>query len=366
MKVIVQTAALQEALNLTASLVIARSPKPVLQCVKLEAADGILTLQATDLEAGCRYQITAVQIEEEGEALVPAARLNGIVRESGGEESITLETEKAACHIRGAGSHFKVFGYDPGEFPVVGDFEEPADLQVSSVTLAEMITKTLFATAKSHSHYAISGILLEASGKKISMVATDSHRLALAKGSLLKAASKDVKVIIPAKLMGLIQRVASEAEGTIDIKVLENQIIVRAARAVLISSLVQGNFPKYSDIIPKGCESKITVDTGEFEHRIRQAALLADEQSRGIRLSFAEEALTLSSRAPEAGEAEIKCPIKFEGEPVEIGFTPAFLIDVLRVVGVDKIELELNGANKPAIIKAGNDFTYILMPVDLG
>ncbi|NLW86892.1 MAG: DNA polymerase III subunit beta, partial [Planctomycetes bacterium] len=145
MKVIAQTAALAEALNVTGSIVPARTPKPVLQCVKLIAADGMLTIMSTDLEAGCRYQVAAVQIEQAGEALVPAARLAGIVRESNDEESLVLETDKEACHVRGASSHFNVFGFDPAEYPAVSEFSEPADFQISANVLASMVNKTLFA-----------------------------------------------------------------------------------------------------------------------------------------------------------------------------------------------------------------------------
>ncbi|HOD80200.1 MAG: DNA polymerase III subunit beta [Planctomycetes bacterium ADurb.Bin126] len=366
MKVIAQTAALQEALTLVGSIVVSRTPKPVLQCVKLVAADNVLTLMATDLEAGARYQVTAVQIEQEGEALVPADRLNGIVRESSDEESLTIQTEKDSIMVRGSGSRFKVFGYDPSEYPAVADFAQDADFQVASATLSEMIGKTLFATAKAHSHYAISGVLWEASGKKLQLVATDGHRLAMAKGSLPKAAGRDVRAIVPAKLMSLIQRVCGSAEETLDVKIEENQVLVRTSRAVLVSSLVQGNFPKYGDVIPKEANRKAAIDTGRFEHRIRQAALLTNEESRGVRLSFQGDQVTLSSRAPEAGEAEVTCPITLEGEPVDIAFNPVFLLDALRVAGTDQISFEMNAGNKPAMIRAGNDFVYVLMPVDLG
>ncbi|MCK4602107.1 MAG: DNA polymerase III subunit beta, partial [Phycisphaerae bacterium] len=156
MKVIAQTAALHEALGLIGSIAAVRTPKPVLQCIKLVAKDKKLTLLATDLEVGARYQITAVQIEQDGEALVPADRLSGIVRESADEESLTIETDKEAVVVRGAGSRFKVFGYDPGEYPTIAEFTADGDLQVSAGVLGQMINKTLFATAKAHSHYAIS------------------------------------------------------------------------------------------------------------------------------------------------------------------------------------------------------------------
>jgi len=365
MKVIAQTAALQEALALAGSIVAARTPKPVLQCIKLVAANGALTLLATDLEAGCRCQVTAVVVAEEGEALVPADRLTGIVRESGTEESLTIETEKDTCHVRGAGSHFKVFGYDPSEYPPVADFDSEADFAVGGGQLAGMINKTLFATAKTHSHYAFSGVLWEASGKKLQLVATDGHRLAQAKGALTKKAAREVTAIVPTKLMSLVQRVCGEGEAVLEVKVQENQILVRTATAVLVSTLVQGNFPKYADVIPKECSRTATINTTEFEHRVRQAALLTNEESKGVRLNFQAKQMTLSSRAPETGEAEVTCPIALEGEPVEIAFNPAFVLDVLRVVDSDEITFELNTPAKPAVIKAGGDFLYVLMPLDL-
>ncbi len=366
MKVIAQTAALQEALALAGSIVATRTPKPVLQCVKLIAKDDVLTMLATDLEAGARYQIAAVQIEEEGEALIPADRLSGIVRESADEESLTIETDKEAAVIRGAGSRFKVLGYDPGEYPAVAEFGDKPDFQVPAPVLAEMIGKTLFATAKAHSHYAISGVLWEATGKKLQLVATDGHRLALAKGSLAKAAAKERTAIVPGKLMGLIQRVAGDGDEVLEVKIDETQILLRTSRATLMSTLVQGNFPKYSDVIPKDCPSKATINTGQFEHRVRQAALLTNEESRGVRLAFEAKQITLTSRAPEAGEAEVACPIKFDGSALEIAFNPSFLLEALRVVGTDEISLELSAGNKPAVLKAGSDFLYVLMPVDLG
>ena len=366
MKVIVQTEALQEALGVAGGIVISRSPKPILQCVKLIAADNVLTVLATDLEVGARYQITAVQIEEEGEALVPAERLNGIVRESGDEESLTIRADDQACEVFGAAGRFKIYGYDPGEYPAVAEFTGTPSFQVAAAELSDMIGKTLFATAKAHSHYAISGVLWEASGKKLQLVATDGHRLAMAKGSLAKTASSDATAIVPAKLMSLIQRLAGDAEEVLDFIVEENQILVRTARAVLVSSLVQGNFPKYGDVIPKDTTRKAAIETALFEHRIRQAALLTDEESRGVRMRFDGNVATLTSRVPEAGEAELTCTVSYDGEPMEIAFNPVFLIDALRVIDADSINLEMSASNKPAVIKAGSNFLYVLMPVDLG
>ena len=366
MKVIVQTAALQESLALAASIVSGRTPKPVLQCVKLSASGKTLTLLATDLEVGCRYVVSQVEVQAEGEALVPVQKFADIVRESAGEQTLTLEVEKDTCLITGAGSRFKLLCYDPGEYPAVAEFADAGDFQVPSEVLSVLIDRTLFAAARAHSHYAISGVLWEAAGKKLQLIATDGHRLALAKAPLGKAAGREVSSIVPSKLMNLLQRASASSEETVAVKVTESQILVRTARAVLISSLVQGNFPKYADVIPRECSRKATVNCQEFLHRLRQAALLTNEESRGVRLSFQPEQLTLTSRAPETGEAEITMPVKFTGEALEVAFNPTFVMDALKVTEADEVTIEFSAANKPALLKAGADFLYVVMPVELG
>ena len=124
MKVIAQTSALQEGLALAGSIVATRTPKPVLQCVKLLAAKKTLTLLATDLEVACRFTIPQVEVQDEGEALVPVQRFADIVREAAGEETLTLAVAKDACTITGAGSRFKLLGYDPAEYPAVAEFDD--------------------------------------------------------------------------------------------------------------------------------------------------------------------------------------------------------------------------------------------------
>jgi len=366
MKVIAQTAALQEALNLASSIVAIRTPKPVLQCVKLVAKGKKLTLLATDLEAACRYDVSQVEVQKEGETLVPVAKFADIVRESAGDETMTISGEKDSCEIAVAGARFKLLTFDPAEYPAVADFDDSGDFQISSEALALLVERTLFAVARAHSHYAISGVLWETSGKKLQLVATDGHRLALAKTNLAKAAAKDVSAIVPAKLMNLLQRVATGSEETLSVKVVDAQIMIRTARAVLMSTLVQGNFPKYNDVVPHECVRKATLDAQTFSHRLRQAALLTNEESKGVRISFTSGEATLTSRAPEQGEAEVKVPVKFTGEPLEIAFNPVFLTDALKVVRSEEVVMEFSAGNKPALIKSGSDFLYVVMPVDLG
>lgn len=367
MKVICNRGALLEALNITGNAVAARTPKPVLQCVKFTAEDDRLTLAATDLEVAIRYSDNQVQIEQAGEALLPADKLRDIVRESV-DDTLSIEVSGDNANIRGQDSHFKIFTQKASEFPPVPDFEGDADFEITGGQLKQLINQTLFAAAKESTRYAFNGVLLTAQGKKINLVSTDGRRLAQAKGDLVSAnkVPKDgAKAIIPAKALNLVDKLVTEPEESVGFQVRENQVILHTSSATLTTSLVEGQFPPYDDVIPKESDKKMTAATADFLSAIRRASLLTTEESKGVRLHFSKKGLVLTSRSPEAGEATVNFPCKFEGSDVEIGFNPAFLVDALRVVDTDEISLEMTAPNRPGLLKAGANFLYVIMPVNL-
>src|SRR5437762_1465384 len=185
MKLICNRGALLEALTVTGNAVAQRTPKPVLQCVKLTAADDRLTIGATDLEVAIRYSDSQVQIEQPGETLVPADKFRDIVRESVDDTlSIEVSTDKDGAggtfaNIRGQDSHFKIFTQKASDFPPVPDFEGEADFEVLGGQLKQLIGQTLFAAAKESTRYAFNGVLVNAKGKSLSMISTDGRRLAM-------------------------------------------------------------------------------------------------------------------------------------------------------------------------------------------
>lgn len=373
MKVICDRAALVEAVNLVGSVVVSRTPQPVLQCVKLTATEGQLTLAATDLEVGIRLGIDQVDVQKPGEALIPADKLVQIVRASD-DPTLTLDTKDHTLHIRGKGSHFTIFGFDPKEAPTVRDFSEAkVDSEIEAGLLRTLIGRTLFAAAAEHSRYAINGVLFERDGKKLRLVATDGRRLAVARGEAKPASGgKDGKVacIVPTKALNLLGKLIVDPDATVKMAIEENQAVFNVGEgtdaAVLSTNLVEGAFPPFEDVIPKDQDKKVTFDAAELASAIRQAALLTNEESKGVRMSFADKKLTLTSRAPEMGEAEIHMDLeKYDGDPLEIGFNPGFITDALKVVDGNEVIVELKAPNKPGVIRTGNDFTYVLMPVNL-
>jgi len=369
MKANFNRAALSEALGLLTSIIPARTPKPILRCVRIAADEKEVRICATDLEVGINYTISEVQVEETGEVIVPADKLAAIVRESIVDEVLTLQVNDSACEIKGLDSHFTIYGHEPGQFPQVPAFEGDADIQVSLQNLQAGIEQCLFATAKESTRYALNGVLWEMKGKKLSLIATDGRRLAKTKVNLTKAVAKDAaeaNIIVPAKTMALLDKLGASEKESVVIKLVNNQILISCGNVVISSNLVEGNFPKYEDIIPTDYDKKLGLSTEAALSAVRRSALLTSEESRGVKLSLTKDKLVFSCRAPETGDAQIDVPVEYESEPIEIGFNPQFLIDVLRVIGEPRCELELGQPDRPGLIRSGKDFIYVLMPINLG
>jgi DNA polymerase-3 subunit beta len=410
MKVICDRGALLDAVNLVAAVVPSRTPSPNLSCVKLVATKGPggvgeLTLAGTDNETSLQISISQVDVARPGQAAIPADKLRQIVSSEDGEPTLAIEVEGDECHIRGTTAHFRVFGYPAAEFPSIPDFgaivaggtgpDAPRTVfSQPAGALQSLVARTVFATARETSRYAINGVLLRRDGKKLEMVATDGRRLAVSKTTVAAdkgaGGSEPVSCIIPTKALNIISKLIRDPDEQVRIAITESRVFfafdagsqpgggkegsgkdrpVVLPRAVLSSTLVEGTFPPYDDVIPKDQDKKITTDRENLVRAVRQAAVLTNEESRGVRLAFSgkDKRLTLSSRAPEMGEAEISVDLtSYDGDDIEISFNPTFITDVLRVVEENDVIVELKAPNKPGLFRSsGNDFMYVVMPVNL-
>lgn len=367
MKVICNRGALLEALTVAGNVVATRTPKPALQCVKLAANANELTVSATDLEVAIRYRNNQVEVVEPGELLVPADKLRDIVRESV-DDTLSIESDAEMAQVKGQDSLFRIYTQPLDTFPPIPDYDGEADFEVIGGQLKQLIGQTIFAAAKESTRYAFNGVLLNVKGKQLSLVSTDGRRLAEARGELVssKRTDKDVlRAIIPVKALSLIERLIDDPEETAAFQVRENQIIVHTPSAALTSTLIEGQFPPYEDVIPRDADKQMTASTTDFLSAIRRAALLTTEESKGVRLQFSKKGLVLSSQAPGAGEATVNFPCKYEGADLEIGFNPLFLVEALKVVHSEEISFELHAANRPGLLKGGPNFQYVIMPVNL-
>lgn len=360
--------ALLDCLGLLTSVVPNRTPKPILKCVLISAKDKLVRLSATDLEVGITYALSQAEVIEAGEFVVPAERLAAIVREST-DEVLRFSAGEDTCQVRGCDSEFTIYGHKADQYPAVGAGETKADVEVALAELQTGIQQCLFATAKESSRYALNGVLWEAKGKKLSLVATDGRRLARSRAALAGAASERMtkeKMIVPSKAMSLIEKLHSSDKDNVSLTLLNNQVQIRCGHVEIVSNLVEGNFPKYEDIIPADYDKKLTLSVEATLSAVRRCALLTTDESRGIKIAVGKGAVVFSCRAPEAGDARIEMAADYNGEPIEIGFNPHFLIDALRVMPTAEFEFELGQPDRPGLIKSGANFLYVLMPLNLG
>jgi DNA polymerase-3 subunit beta len=375
MKLLVNRAALVEALGLASSVVLSRTPKPVLTCVKLVAGNTgntkTLTLVATDMELALQYTLTQVDIATPGVALIPAGKLSEIVNNSP-DDTLTLETNADTTAIKGSDANYKVFGYNADEYPPISAFEGNPDFSLTAGTLRMLLDRTRFAAAREMTRFAINGVLFEKKGKKLSLVATDGHRLAQTRDDVSgDGASRDLSAVVPIKAINLIERLLTDPEQTVSLQFKENRLYVQVASetgrvtATMSTSLVEGTFPPYNDVIPKDSDKKVTLNRERFASAVRRAALLTNEESKGVRLAFASGTLSISSRAPEMGEAKIDLPVEYAGDAIEIGFNPNYLMDALKVADQETVTFEMKTPNKPGLLKSGPGFLYVVMPVNL-
>jgi DNA polymerase-3 subunit beta len=370
MKTVLPRQEFQDALAAVASLTGGRTTKPILACVKLKAGGETIQLSATDGEASLNLGIGALSISKKGETVVPADKLLGIVRELADVE-ITLESDDRYCTISGEGSQFRIFTMSPADFPPVATFDDEPDLIIDGHELRRMIGLTVFAAAKETSRYAINGVLWEKQGKKLFLIATDGRRLARAGGEIQKSSSADFEAIVPAKALSVFEKVFQPPKDgedwMIHVKVMPNQVMLRSTGRVLSTVLVEGHFPKYQDVIPKGGDKKARLERDEFLAAVRRAALLTTEESRAVKLAFESKQLVITSQSPEQGDARVQMPIGLDGSPIEIGFNPAFLQDALRAVSFDSVYLEMSEAFRPGVLTGEDksEFLYVVMPVSL-
>lgn len=399
MKVICDRTALLDAVNLVASVTPTRSPQLQLSCLKLTASklpdgSGQLTLAGSDAETSLHLVVDRVDVAEPGAAVADAAKLKQIIAAEDGDATLTLETSgDQQLLIKGQDARFSVFTLPPTDYPPLPDLAKAvagtgpeaarAVFTHDAGTLLDAITRTSFATARETSRYAINGVLLKRADKHLELVATDGRRLALARCPLPKSSApapgQAVACIVPTKCLNLVKNLITDRDENIQIAIGDSRIFFafRSAAtpddappsAVLSSTLVEGSFPPYEDVIPKDQDKKVVARRDELQQAVRKAAVLTNEESRGVRMAFtgSDKRLTLSSRAPEMGEAEIKVDLAdYTGEDLEISFNPVFLTDVLKVADDDEVIIELKAHNRPGVLRnAASDFLYVVMPVNL-
>ena len=351
-----------------APVVPARSPKPVLQNVKLIATTSETILMATDTEVGIRQDVLSVDVSAPGSLLLPVGRFGSILRESS-DEYLRIESDGTGVVVRGDRSEFNLPAENPDEFPEVAMFAEDKYQELPARLVKELVRRTLFATDTDSSRYALGGVLLEFEEDRIIAVGTDGRRLAKMEGPCQSIAThhqNDAMTIVPSRAMQLIERTLTDADAEVKLAARSNDVILRTPRATLYSRLLEGRYPKWRDVIPQRTDAAtIELSVGPLFAAIRQAAIVTSDESRGINLVFADGTLTLSGSTAEVGQSRIEVPIPYDGEEIAITLDHRFLADFFKVLDPGKnVSLNVKDNESAAVFETDDGYLYVVMPLN--
>lgn len=339
-----------------------RSTKPILAHV-LAVADGdTLTLTATDLDTGVRYELTGVKATQPGRCILPVARLVAILRESTDAEVSIRETGQKILVTLGR-SKYELPGGDPDEFPGFPETPTGEALAVPAGVLRTMIKRTAFAAEKrENTRFAVTGILVEQAENAVKFVATDTKRLAIAEHSVDTPGK--VSALVPLKAMQLLERNLSDDAESIRIHLGTNEAMFQTARATIYTRLVEGNFPPYQQFMPKKLPVKFSVPREAFAASIRRAAITADEESKRVDFEFAPGVVKMQGRGAETGASVVEMDLpEFTGEAFEIAFDPVFILDMLKAVDDEMVQVEVTDAKDRMILRVGDSYKYLCVPM---
>lgn len=337
---------------------------PILSNLLLETDKEDIKLTATDLDIGI-LSMVPTKAKSQGAITIPAKKLVDIIKELPDTNNVTILLKKNNMITIDCGkSHFKIIGLPKDEFPQIPEFKNKETLTISQKLLKEMLELTSFAVSKDETRYVLNGVLFVIKKAEMQLIATDGRRLAMAAKKISGKNEVDKKVIVPAKTIHELLKMLQD-EGKVEIVFSENQIFFDLGKTKVISRLIEGEFPNFEQVVPKERSDKIKINRGNFLAATKRASLFTNPDSLAVKVDVSKNKMILSKNAPYIGEVKEELGINYGGRNISIGFNPAYIIDVLKNLDDEEIELELEDSDKPGVIRKGNEYVYVVLPMQV-
>jgi DNA polymerase III subunit beta len=367
MKLTVPRDSLSAALQLVGRAVSSRGTLPSLGGVLLVAGDGSLTLRATDMELALTRALSDANVESDGTALIPGRLVSDVVRSlPPGDVSLELRAEQRDVELAAGAARFHIRTLPAEDFPRLPGLEGET-VKLPATPLAETIELVARAASRDEVRPILTGVMVQAEGNRLTMVATDSYRLSVKHTELEQPVGQGLEANVPARALRELSRIIS-AEGAdeVELAMPRNQAIFRTAGVTLSSRLIEGQFPSWRQLIPEAFEHEVRLPREEFLEITRRISQLA-QRNAPLRLAFAEGELTVAAETPDVGDASEAMPAPYSGEPLEIAFNPQYLIDGAASVASEEVALQLSSPLRPGLLRPveGDDFSYLVMPIRL-
>ncbi len=354
---------LQKGIQTVQNAVSQKTSLPVLSNILFEASKDKIKLIATDLEIGIISKLVNIEVQEDGAISIPAKKISDIVKELPNKEIHLSAKRNNQVVIKCDKSTFKIMGLPKDEFPKVPELSDKDVLIMPQRLLKAMLNLTSFAISKDESRYILNGILFIITDKKLSLVATDGRRLAVINKDMPKPGGFTRKVVVPAKAVIELLRILKDEE---EVKILfnENQIVFEMDETLLITRLIEGDYPNYEQVIPKPSQEKLKISKESFYAAVKRANLFTTPDSQSVKLDILKNKIVISKVSRDGGESREELDCSYGGEELTIGFNPLYLMDALRNISEEEISFEFAGADKRGVIRAeGSDYVYIVLPV---
>ncbi len=374
MKFVIQQDDLQKALDIIANVVPAKTTLPILTCVLMEAKGGRLTLSATNLDISITTSTAKVEIKDEGRIAIPAVKFVPFVRSlRPGQVTIAQKGQQILLNCGKAKLTENTMNVE--EYPKLKPLTEKDGLEIEAAVLIDMINETSYAVSRDETRPALMGILWEIRADKLTLVATDAHRLARSERAMGWDVSADRNVIVDTAGLRQLPRIVASLEEddspNVTMFMGDNQLSFRAGSTVLHARLLEGPFPDYNAVIPKDNDKDVTVDKAEFAQAIRRVSITADRITSQIRLGIEKGRMELTARGTEGSQSEDEVAVSYAGAAMEIGFNFSYLQDILKNLRSETVALSLRDAQSAALIRPvteqGDDtgVLCLLMPLRL-
>lgn len=347
-----------------------RQTLPILSHIFVGVSDDSkLTLIGTDLEVEIKITLQLAGELEPGATTIPARKFSDLSKALPDESEILVGINKNRASIRSGKSRFTLSTLSADDFPRVDEISEIASIdELSHSVLKNLLQKSQFSMAMQDVRYYLNGLLLELEGNELRLVATDGHRLAYCRRTLNHDYGEKKQVIIPRKAVQELMRLLDDSDQQVKLILGSNHLQVILGELTLTTKLIDGRFPEYQRVIPR--EGKRTLVTGNenFRKAVSRVSILSNEKYRGIRMAMSESAVTIHANNPEQEEAEEELSVQYSGEPMEIGFNSAYMMDALSVISDDEVTIYFIDENSSSLIHTQNDleeYKFVVMPMRL-
>jgi DNA polymerase-3 subunit beta len=369
MKLKIQKEEILKGLQRIQGVVEKKNTMPILSNMLLTAEGGSVEIIATDLEIGLRGRYAA-DVEKPGSVTVSAKKMYEIVRELPADDVQIKVDEGSWVKITSGRSQFKLVGLPKDEYPALPDVAEEGMIAIDGDMLRDMIKKTLYSVGENDARYVLNGLFMHMTqakgGLNIRMVGTDGHRLSMI-DRVIEAKHKDESIIIPKKAMMELRRLLEEDEPKTELRIgfSKNHALFKRDGLVMVSKLIDGNYPNYLQVVPTKSTKKVTVSKEVLTHAVKRVSILSKEKTNAVKVQLEKERMILSTNNPEIGEASEELAVDYGGEGIAIGFNSRYLMDVLTAMDRENIAIELNDPLSPCLITEDGDEDYkcVVMPM---